>query len=153
MASSEYVRSATVDDAKYLAPLLRMEDRRECLTVTGKAPEDVLPGSVALSTASYTIISPDTGLPIGLFGVSPSGLVRRGLVWMLATDDLPRYALKFLRSSKRVLDSLHDHYPHLWNIIDTRNELHMKWVKWCGFKFGRHHLIKDVPFLEISKVK
>lgn len=152
MASKGYFKPATIADAKWLAPRLRKEDRRECLTVCGKPPEDILPGSVALATASYTMFTPE-GVPAGLFGCSKTASEGVGAVWLLATDVLPQHAKEFLRQSKVGMELLHTHYPTLWNIVDTRNTVHLRWINWVGFTFGpiRHIGHDRVPFLEFSR--
>jgi hypothetical protein len=155
VASKGYVRPATPDDAKYIATRLRKADRAECEAVIGKPPEAFLPGSVALATACWSIIAP-TGDIIGLFGVSPyPGDKNVGAVWMVATDELPKYTRQFLRETRRWVKVMQDHYPILWNIVDTRNTVHVKWIKWCGFTFHGTHLIgpDKIPFLEFSKVR
>jgi len=148
-----FVRPATIDDAKYLAPRLRQADRDECIAVVGKPPEAFLPGSVTLATGAWTIIAP-TGGRIGMFGVSPTPtLPNVGTVWMVATDELPKYATQFLRESRRWVSVMQDHYPILWNVVDTRNTVHMRWIAWCGFKFHGTVAISGLPFLEFSKVR
>ena len=56
-------------------------------------------------------------------------------LWLLATDNLKDIKFPFLKENKKVIDFLNTKYKILWNFVDCRNSLHIKWLKWCGFKF------------------
>jgi len=154
MGDIPYIRKATVEDAKWLAPRLRKADRAECLAAIGKPPEDVMPGGVALATAAYTMLTPD-GTRCGIFGCSKiPGKPGWGLVWMSATDELEKYPRIFLRHSRSIIELLHQEYKTLWNVVHADNVVHIRWISWCGFHFGAVHHINGVPFIEFtSKVE
>ena len=44
-------------------------------------------------------------------------------------------------------------YPILWNFIDSRNEIHLRWIKWCGFKIINERYIDNVKFYEFIRIK
>jgi hypothetical protein len=46
----------------------------------------------------------------------------------------------FLRKSKEVLAEMQKKYPLLFNVVDARNEVHVKWIGWLGFTFVKKHL-------------
>ena len=41
--------------------------------------------------------------------------------------------------SKGVVEIFQKRYRVLYNFIDARNTLHIKWLKWCGFTFIQKH--------------
>jgi hypothetical protein len=147
------VRPANKADAIYLAPRLRQADRDECLAATGRTPEEELPGSVLSNT--YTILDP-AGVPIGLFGVHPLlTMPHVGAAWMVATDDLPKYARQFMTETPAWIDRLHEAFPVLVNLVDARNTVHIKWIEWAGFTLlaTRAYGPLGLPFIEFAKVK
>ena len=78
-----------------------------------------------------------------------------GAIWLLGTDaitnDIPT---AFLRHSKRFLPFLTEPYDMVCNIVDKRNEVHIKWIKWLGFSFIRelNYGPKDLPFYEFARL-
>ena len=84
-----------------------------------------------------------------MFGVS-----KEGAIWLLASDEIYRIRFSFLRESRKVIDFLNQKYPTLWNYVDCRNELHIRWLKWCGFKFLRkiNYGVLQLPFYEFIKI-
>jgi len=45
----------------------------------------------------------------------------------------------FLKESKAQLAKLHEQYPVLFNVVDARNEVHVRWLRYMGFTFIRKH--------------
>ena len=143
-----HFRLATIKDLKYLAPRLRFEDKREILDSTGLNPYQALSECFNCSEISLTIV--DTkNIPVGMFGVSEDGAI-----WLLATPDIKRIRFSFLRESRKVVNLLNHKYKILWNFVDCRNELHLRWLKWCGFKFLRkiNYGVNQKPFYEFIKL-
>ena len=64
-----------------------------------------------------------------------AGIEKDGRVWMLTTPDIHDYPVTFAREAKRFIDSRTE--PLLWNIIDKRNTVHLKLLRFLGFKFLR----------------
>ncbi len=74
-----------------------------------------------------------------MYGVVPEG--NNGRIWMLASDKLKHHARGLCVQSKIELDSLKQNYSMLFNIVDERNKMTMKWLKWLGFEFGQSHAL------------
>lgn len=135
--SKPWGREATKDDVYALAPKLRAADIRE-IRALGLTPEDGLMASWKACPQRYSIVS--SGEIIGMFGVGPSHHMSErlgqpvGSVWMLGSDDLKRVKIGFLRSCHEWLEVLHRDYTILWNWADARNNLHLRWLEWLGFK-------------------
>jgi hypothetical protein len=70
------------------------------------------------------------------------------LVWLVGTDDLITHSTTFLRHSRQWLATMHEHYRLLYNVIDARNEVHLRWLEWLGFEF-----IQDVPRYGVERRK
>jgi hypothetical protein len=97
------------------------------------------------SAVYFTV--PD-GKTAGLAGVGDAGQI-----WMLCTPEIERYPITFAREAKRFVDSREE--PLLWNIVDCRNTVHLKLLKFLGFKFLR--IVKNgpyqLPFIEFCRVR
>jgi hypothetical protein len=141
-------RLSQYEDCSYLADKLRYEDKREILDASGFTPFGGLLKSYVNSEVCFTILDTDD-VPVGMFGVN-----KNGAIWLLATDEIFRIRFSFLRESRKVVDFLNKQYPSLWNYVDSRNELHIRWLKWCGFKFLRkiNYGVSQKPFYEFIKI-
>lgn len=147
------VRLATLKDAVDLAPRLRSADVRELAALDPKAtPKTALVLSVGASTDCYAIEK--TGVVIALFGAAPvEGSPQAGIVWMVSSDDLKTISILFLRHCKKHCQSLFANYRLLGNIVDSRNEVHVRWLKWLDFRFIRQvPLPSGETFLEFCKL-
>lgn len=143
-------RTARFDDVLDLAPRLRQADRDEIEAATGlDDPEKALSLSFTLSTQCWVVTH--DGVVHGMFGAGQDpNEDRHGIVWAMTSDELVTdHRVWFIRNSPRLLDMQHERYPFLWNWIDARNELHIRWLEWLGFKFGeaRNHGPKSLPFI------
>ena len=142
------IRKTISEDIDYLAPRLRFEDKREILDSTGLNPYQALRECFTCSEISLTIV--DTkNIPVGIFGVSEDGAI-----WLLATPEIKRIRFSFLRESRKVVNLLNKKYTLLWNYVDCRNDLHLRWLKWCGFSFLRKvkYGVNQKPFYEFIKL-
>ena len=81
-----------------------------------------------------------------------AGVGEGGLVWMLCTPAIHDYPISFAREAKRFIDSREEDY--LWNIVDKRNTVHLKLLKFLGFKFLREleYGPNKVTFIEFCRV-
>jgi len=147
-----HFRLTTLEDIKYLAPRLRYEDKREILASVGTTPLDALTLSYYSSNLVFTIVNPKNE-PVAIFGVGDAGNGVGG-IWLLATDNLKDIKFPFLKENKKVINFLNTKYKILWNFVDCRNSLHIKWLKWCGFKFinKQKRGVLNKPFYEVIKI-
>ncbi len=142
------IRKTIFEDIDFLAPRLRQEDKREILDSVGLNPYQALSNGFYHSEICLTIV--DTkDIPVGMFGVS-----EEGAIWLLATPEIKRIRFSFLRESRKIVNLLNHKYKLLWNFVDCRNELHLRWLKWCGFKLLRklNHGVNQKPFFEFIKL-
>ena len=81
-----------------------------------------------------------------------AGVDQGGIIWMLCTPAIHEYPVTFARESKRYVESRTEHL--LWNIVDKRNTVHLKLLKFLGFKFLREvsHGPNHLTFIEFCRV-
>ena len=146
-----HFRLTTLEDIKYLAPRLRQEDKQEILAGSGLIPYYALLNGFQNSVIVFTIFNPKNK-PIGIFGVDDVGNGVGG-IWLLATKDLATIKIAFLKQCREVVKVLNTKYKILWNYVDCRNKVHIKWLKWCGFKFLRktNYGVLQKPFYEFIR--
>lgn len=124
-----YFKNSTLDDMRFLAPRLRYEDKQEILSLVGLPPLQAMLLSYKTSETCYTIFNPKD-VPVGAFGVTSNGAI-----WMLATNDIVDIQIPFLKQCRDIVNFYNTKHPLLWNVVDCRNKLHIKWLDWCGFTF------------------
>ena len=71
---------------------------------------------------------------------------------MLGSQGLVKIKTAFLKQSRSEVEGINTIYPHLCNFIDSRNDVHLKWIRWCGFKIIGEKMINNVKFYEFCKV-
>tara|TARA_B100000029_G_scaffold482666_1_gene533021 strand:- start:207 stop:686 length:480 start_codon:yes stop_codon:yes gene_type:complete len=140
---------STLWDVTSLYPYLREEDKREVETL-GLTSEMALCRAYLDSSVCRTIIN-GRGCPVAMFGVVPFGDFS-GIVWMLGNKLLLQMKTAFLKECREEVIKLNNIYPHLFNMIDSRNEVHIRWIKWCGFKIIGERIINNVKFYEFCRV-
>ena len=135
----------TLEAATEVASNLLPEDHREVLEGHGHDPVESIPLTV-FNCDSISFRMPD-GRLAGIAGVHEDGQI-----WMLCTPAIHEYPITFAREAKRFVDSRTE--PLLWNIVDERNKVHLKLLKFLGFKFLRKkiHGPNNLSFIEFCRV-
>lgn len=146
-------RRARNADAFYLSTRLRQADLDELQANTGGDPLATLMVGRDISDPAYTIID-DIGLPVAMFGVVPTNVDRQGVMWLLGTDELRKHSRDFLRQSRPWIERLHKKYTLLYNVIDKRNKVHLRWLKFLGCNFVGEviHGVENRPFVQFIHV-
>lgn len=131
------IRKANRMDCYALIPRLREADVQE-IEALGFTPERGVLGSFDNSEHVFTI--EHGGLPIAIFGGADDKCSDctndRGVPWLLASDGIRDHYVWFVRSSLEIVGMVQQHYGVLHNLVDVRNTLHIRWLKWCGFEMG-----------------
>ena len=142
---SKYIHPLTLEAAIEVASNLRPEDRRELEEGHGCDPIEYAKFISQESSAVYFTVP--NGKTAGMAGVNPEGAI-----WMLCTEAIKEYPHTFARESKRFVESRTE--PLLWNIVDRRNIVHLKLLKFLGFKFLRElkHGPNQLSFIEFCRV-
>ena len=142
---SKYIHQGTEEAAIEVASNLLPEDRREVEEGHGIDPlEELL---FAVHNTSCVWFEVPNGKTAGMAGVGPEGEI-----WMLCTPAIHEYPITFAREAKRFVESRTE--PLLWNIVDRRNTVHLKLLRFLGFKFLREikHGPKQLSFIEFCRV-
>ncbi|WNG30460.1 hypothetical protein F0U62_45475 [Cystobacter fuscus] len=150
------VRLAQARDACFLAPRLRTADLQEIAAVTEESPLEVLKRSISVSVPCYSVVD-EQNQALALFGAAPvQHLESTGFVWLLGSKELEEHAFIFLRQCRGWIERLHEHYRILGNYVDTRNQVHIRWLQWCGFQFTERierHGVEQRPFYAFVRVR
>ena len=128
-----------------MASNLRPDDLREIVEGHGVDPMSALIEAASQPSTVYFTV-PD-GRIAGLAGVYPNGAI-----WMLCTPAIEDFPSTFAREAKRFVDSRPE--PLLWNILDKRNTIHLRLLKFLGFKFLREFTYgpNNLTFIEFCRV-
>jgi len=150
------IRPATPFDVAQLAQVARVEDRREVEDISGQSL--FLNLSLALSFAQpcLTCRTAFGGLLLGIFGIVPVA-PRQGAIAFIGTQAIEQHKTAFLRGAKDVMAHVENeaNYGFLYNVVDARNELHIKFLKWLGFTFIRRvdgFGAAKIPVIEFCKI-
>lgn len=119
--------------ARHVAENLRDQDAAEVEASSGSDPRSAVALSILMSARAWAVLDRD-GVPVCLFGAAPHPLPGVGVAWLLGTDGLYTEALPIARGSKQYVEELHRQFPLLWNYVDERNTLSVRWLRWMGFK-------------------
>jgi hypothetical protein len=123
---------ATVEHIDVIAPRMREADKEEVFAATGRGPRSALLHSLNRSDFAYTVEF--DGVPETMFGCGTTSiLTKTGAPWLLGTDALEKHYRHFLRGSLYWVDQMRQMYSHLQNVVDDRNEVSKRWLKWIGF--------------------
>lgn len=140
MRSAAYTRRSVASDISAVAAAMRQEDVAEVLAGEGVGPREALLYCFMAGKPCMTICAADD-TPVAMWGVTPeSGTV--GRVWLLGTDRLvqePATCRRFLREARDHLRQVFSAYAVLWNCVDARNAVHVRWIRWMGFTFVAEH--------------
>jgi hypothetical protein len=145
---------ASVADVADVVSRLRIEDIEECRAMWGVSPASFFATHGYDKDNTYVIFN-SSGRNVALAGVAPTKVQGSAQIWMIATDDLLKHQIEFLRYSKPFIDEISAPYSIIYNWVDARNEVHIKWLKWCGFIFidkKERWGAAGLPFYEFLKV-
>ena len=142
---SKYIHPLTREAAFEVASNLLPEDHREVEEGHGHDPKVILPLAYDIGDSVYFRVP--NGELAGIAGVHGEGQI-----WMLCTPAIFKYPMTFAREAKRYVESRQEKL--LWNIADKRNIVHLKLLKFLGFKFLRElkHGPNQVTFIEFCRV-
>ena len=140
-----YIYPLTYEAAVEVASNLLPEDHREVEEGHGHDPNVILPSTYHIGDSVYFKVP--NGELAGIAGVHDGGQI-----WMLCTPAILKYPVTFAREAKRYVESREEKL--LWNIVDKRNTVHLKLLKFLGFKFLRElkHGPNQLTFIEICRV-
>ena len=123
---------ATVDHARALAPRMRAADAAEVWASGRLSPLEALERSLALSPMAW--VGMVDGEPACIFGAASASLLGgEGVPWLLGSDLIERHQRAFLRRNREYVRQMQAAFPVLRNMVDARNEVSIRWLRWLGF--------------------
>jgi len=144
-------------DPEYIGMRLRDADLMEMQAVQGTHADPVAALRYGIEISYFPFVATIDGAPACVFGAVPEPHDPRfGCVWLMGTDAITKHPKTFLRHSKEYLEKVAEPFSLLWNCVDKRNDVHIRWLKWMGFTFVREIPSmgeQRLPFLEFAKVK
>ena len=142
---SKFIHPITLEAAKEVASNLRPEDRREVEEGHGIDATEALLDAVQKPSCVYFTVP--NGKTAGMAGVDLGGQI-----WMLCTHAIHDYPITFAREARRYVERQPDKL--LWNVVDKRNTVHLKLLKFLGFKFLREVEFgpNKLSFIEFCRV-
>ena len=130
------IRKATLEDADYLGSKLRPEDLLEIESFRPNTdPSEALAVGIESCGNRCWTATCLKNKPILIFGVAPVIPEQFGSIWLLGTPRIKEIQWEFLRNCRTILDELHEGFPILGNYVSLNNRVHVKWLKFMGFKF------------------
>ena len=120
------IQKLTIEAAYEVASNLLSDDRREVEEGHGIDPVDI--AYLAAQRPSAISFTAPNGKTAGMAGIEDDGTV-----WMLCTPTIHEYPIAFVKGAKEFIDGRSIHFIH--NIVDARNKVHLKLLKFLGFKF------------------
>ena len=150
-----FTRQATEADLRYIAERLTEDDRAEVIAYTGLDPvQALLPLAGASTFVGGLADQPDN--PMIVFGTSPvEGVVGVGYVWLLTTPDVFEHPVELVKNLKDTWDRIHKDYPVLMNWADSRNERHLRLLRWLGCTLFEPRPLGpyNIPFIEFASIR
>ena len=143
---AQYTHPITKEAAIEVASNLRSDDLREVEEGHGYNAVELLTYEAEKGSCIYFEVP--NGRTAGMAGVEEGGMI-----WMLCTNAIHDYPLTFAREAKRWVESRPEKL--LWNYVDKRNKIHLKLLKFLGFKFLREVPFgpNQLPFIEFCRVR
>ena len=143
---SKYIHPSTIEAALRVASNLLPDDYREVTEGHGHDPLNAL--VVGFHNCDSVYFEVPNGEIAGMAGVH-----KGGQIWMLCTPAILKYPHTFAREARRYVKSRNEKL--LWNIVDARNKVHIKLLRFLGFKFLRRLTYgpNNLSFIEFCHVR
>lgn len=123
-------RTATKEDALYVADRLREADRIE-VAAMGVTPRQAVEWSRQLSDHAWVGLI--DGVPSMMFGCGCNLVSDAAEVWALGTDNCTTSPREMLVYGRKIVKMILDIYPRLQNHCDARYTAAHRWLKKLGF--------------------
>jgi hypothetical protein len=149
-----FFKEADRKDFKLMKRIIRNEDRIELEASSGKSYEDIIDKTRDMTDTAFAGYY--DGKLVAIFGVRTlSILTKTGAIWMFGTKHLPVHQRVFARHCKKCVEVMLEDYKKVFNYIDHRNTMVIRWLKWLNFTFeeAKPYGPKKVPFYKFYMEK
>lgn len=137
-----------------LRTAFRPEDEAECLASAGLSCASAIEMALVFGL-EVTVAADEQDFPVLFFGATPLPGKDAAAVWLLAAPAVSRHRRQILKECPVWLDKIHARHPLLFNYVDARNTLHIRWLKLMGFSFLKLHPHwgrEQRPFYEFARL-
>ena len=150
-----FVRTAELKDALVLSKTMRKQDREEIYASDKVSPLEALVLPFTIKNArNYSIMGVGDEGVIGMFGCTPCDDAEYGCAWLLSSEVILKHSKQFLKESPYWATTMGQGYKYLYNFVDRRNWVSLKWLQYLGFEvkeeFPEYGFTK-IPFLLMMK--
>lgn len=149
-------RRTIIPDIPPIAASMRPEDKAEVLAASGETPYNALFHGYVGCDECFTVVHCNTREPLAMFGYKVMEKDVCAVVWLLASTRLVDYKWSFLRQSHMWMNYMQGKAPLLYNAVDQRNIVHIRWLEWLGFRFIRvlpSFGKQQLPFVEFARLR
>jgi len=136
------IRQAAKEDGKYIATHIREVDKREIWASSRSTPTAAIQIFLAQKECYCALID---DIPAIIFGCAG------GVLGLLATDDINKISVRFVRGSKVYIQKWLAQYGYLFNFVHAYNKVSIKWLKWLGFTIGDMYIFNEEPFYKFEQ--
>jgi hypothetical protein len=132
---------------------IRKPDYEEVKTITNS--ENILDSIMdGWKKASYSKTFLVNDKVAGVYGVVASlDNKQAGSPYLLCTNELYKIKKTFIKNCKDRVEEMLFKFPILFNYIDSRNVVHLQWIKYCGFKLVHDKTINKIKFHGFVKTR
>jgi len=127
------IRKTEPNDILELANTMRVEDQREVQSMAGLSPLEALSLGYMQSTDCITGVGKQGTVSL-VAGVVSTGSY--GAVWMLSAPDIKTNARELATTGRAWITAMTMKHGRLENVVDARNKLHIRLIKFMGFDLG-----------------
>lgn len=125
------LRETEEADIEAILPRLRAHDKKTIRRLRLDARELLYQTYLNRSPMFTAIVD---GAPACMWGIEKRSLLSVWMMWMLTTDAIDKNPIRFLRESRRIVQSLHNAYGTIEGIVDSDFEVSVRWLTWLGFR-------------------
>ena len=127
------IMSPLAGHAGSLARNMCQRDIDECWAAGHRTPFQALSESLAASNNAKTGLY--KGRVVCMYGIAEISILSNiGIPWLLGTDEIEEHSKYFLRQNRYYMNDIKKKYSYLFNFVDARNTVAIRWLKWLGFK-------------------
>jgi hypothetical protein len=125
-----FIRPTRAADIEDIIPRLRAHDRKT-IERLGLDPVRLLRDTYMNGSPMFT--ADLDGVPACMWGLEKKTVLSPWMLWMLTTDAIDDYPIRFLRESRKIIQSLSSAYGTIEGLVDSDFDVSVKWLRWLGF--------------------
>jgi len=133
-----------------LSENIRDADKEEVIAKTGKQDfkKVIVQGWLMADTCKTVLVDNKVAF---VYGIVESDHKDIGSPFMLATPLISKIKIPLIKNCRQRVYEMEQKYKMLFNYIDSRNDLHLRFIKWCGFEIINEKIFNNVKFYGFFK--